>query len=349
MDFSFTEQQIAFRDTLKNFLKDQSTTSSIRSLWNDSSRFKQSRWDGLKDLGVIGSLIGEEEGGLGLSDIDFVLMAEEAGYAALPEPLVDVGWITASLLNELTNNSKENWKAKLANGDLIALTGHELNKFLVNAHLADTFFLQSGDGLHMLSKEDLILNERESLDPSLRLFSFDWKPKDSQRLVHRSESVDIWQKILNIGALSIAAQQLGLARRIIDLSVEYVKTREQFGVKIGSFQAIKHLLANVQVQIEFTKPVVYRAAYSIAHSLPGRYRDVSHAKMASSRASRLAAKNSIQVHGAMGYTWESDLQIFMKRIWVLDILWGNHSWHQNRLEEEILNTGSALGLGQTFV
>ena len=104
MDFSFTEQQIAFRDTLKNFLKDQSTTSSIRSLWNDLSRFDQNRWNGLKDLGVIGSLIEEEEGGLGLSDIDFVLMAEEAGYAALPEPLVDVGWITASLLNELTNN-----------------------------------------------------------------------------------------------------------------------------------------------------------------------------------------------------------------------------------------------------
>ena len=185
--------------------------------------------------------------------------------------------------------------------------------------------------------------------PSLRLFSLDWKAKDSQRLVHRSESADIWQKILNIGALSIAAQQIGLARRLIDMSVEYVKTREQFGVKIGSFQSIKHLLANVQIQIEFAKPVVYRAAYSLAFNLPGRYRDVSHAKMAASRASRLAAKNSIQVHGAMGYTWESDLQIFMKRIWALDILWGNHSWHQNRLEEEILNTGSSLGLGKTFI
>ncbi|MDG2061633.1 MAG: acyl-CoA/acyl-ACP dehydrogenase [SAR86 cluster bacterium] len=349
MDFRFTDQQVAFRDTVKSFFKDMASSNSIRALWKDTKGFDDNRWKILKDLGVIGMLIEEEEGGLGLNDVDFVLIAEEAGYAALPEPLVDVGWITASLLKELPNNYKENWKAKLANGDLIALTGYELNKFLPSAHLADIFFLQSGDGLHFLHQEEVKLTKRESLDPSLRLYSLDWAPKDSQRLVHRSESADIWLKISNIGALSIAAQQLGLARKVIDMAVDYVKTREQFGKPIGSFQAIKHLLADVQVQIEFAKPVVYRAAYSLAHNLPGRYRDVSHAKLSASRTARLAAKNSIQAHGALGYTWESDLQIYMKRIWVLDIMWGNHSWHQNRLEEEILNTRSELGLGQTFI
>ena len=276
-------------------------------------------------------------------------MAEEVGYAGLPEPILEVSWVTASLLNRLSNYGQENWKAKLANGDFIALTCHEINEFIPNAQLADAFFLQHGDGLYFAPKDEVKLTLREGLDPSQRIYTINWNPKKAKRLMHRSESVDLWQEILNRGALLVSAQLIGLTQRVLDMSVEYVKTRHQFGKPIGSFQAIKHLLANVQVQLEFARPVVYKAAYSLAAEEPGRYKDVSYAKLAASKASRLAARSSIQSHGAIGYTWESDLHIFMKRIWFLDIFWGSHSWHLNRLEKELLSPSSKIGPGASFV
>ena len=157
------------------------------------------------------------------------------------------------------------------------------------------------------------------------------------------------QEILNRGALSVSSQLIGLTQRVLDITVEYVKIRQQFGKPIGSFQAIKHLLADIQVQLEFARPVVYKAAYSLAADEPGRYRDVSYAKLASSKISKLAARSVIQAHGAIGYTWEADLQIFMKRIWFLNIFWGSHSWHLNRLEEELLSPSSKIGPGTSFV
>ena len=349
MDFSFTSQQIAFKDSLKKLLAEECSPDSIRVLWSTENGFDQSRWEKLSNLGVVGSLIEEGEGGLGLNDIDLILMAEESGYSALPEPLWDVGGVSASLVNSLSSDIEENWKARLANGDFLILTAHEINKFLPNAHIAEAFFLQHGDGLYFALKEDVNIIPREGLDPSQRIFEVEWSPKKAKRLMHRSESADLWQDVLNRGALLLAGQLLGLTQRVLDMSIEYVKTRNQFGKPIGSFQAVKHLLANVQVQLEFARPVVYKAAYSLATNSPGRYRDVSYAKIVSSKVSRLAAKTSIQTHGAIGYTWESDLQIFMKRIWFLDIFWGSSSWHLNRLEKELLSPTSEIGPGGSFV
>ena len=349
MDFRFTEEQLAFRDSLRKLLLEECTTESIRKLWKSENGFNQDRWDKLSNLGVVGSIIDEDDGGLSLSDIDLVLMAEEVGYSALPEPLLEVGWVTASLLNRLPNHNHENWKPKLANGDLIALTCHEINEFIPNANLAEFFFLQHGDGLYYASKADVKLIPRQGLDPSIRIFTIDWNPKRTKRLMHRSESVDLWQEVLNRGVLLVSAQLIGLTQRLLDMSVDYVKTRQQFGKPIGSFQAIKHLLADIQIQLDFARPVVYKAAHSLASKGPGRYRDVSYAKLASSKVSKLAARSSIQAHGAIGYTWEADLQIFMKRIWFLDIFWGSHSWHLNRLEKELLSPSSKIGPGVSFV
>ncbi|MEC7910970.1 MAG: acyl-CoA dehydrogenase family protein [Pseudomonadota bacterium] len=348
MDFRFTEEQISFRDSLKKLCEETCKTSSIRSLWNSLERLDQARWSKLIDLGVVGSLIEKDEGGLGLTDIDLVLMAEESGYYALPEPLWEVA-LSGSILKYIPNNNEENWKARLANGDFFILTCHEINKFTPNADLADAFFLQDGDGLYFAPKEEAKIIERDGLDPSQPIFEIKWKPKKSKRLMHRSESVEVWQEILNRGALFTSAQLLGLTQKVLDLSVDYVKSREQFGRAIGSFQAVKHLLANIQVKLEFARPVVYKAAYSLASNSSGRYRDVSYAKIVSSQVSKLASKTAIQSHGAIGYTWESDLQIFMKRIWFLDVMWGSSVWHLKRLEKEILSPSSEIGPGGTFV
>ena len=126
-------------------------------------------------------------------------------------------------------------------------------------------------------------------------------------------------------------------------AVSALAQRKQFGKPIGSFQAVKHHLADVATRIEFAKPVLYRAAAALAHGDPQRAALVSHAKLACGDAAWTAGRKGIQVHGAMGYTWEVDLQMFMKRAWVLDAAWGDRAFHKARLADVLFNPGAPLG------
>ena len=127
-----------------------------------------------------------------------------------------------------------------------------------------------------------------------------------------------------------------MAERMIEMTAEYAREREQFGQPIGSFQAVKHLLADALLRLEFARPAVYRAAWSVAHGEPTRARDASMAKAFASEAARAAARVALQVHGAIGYTWEHDLHLWMKRAWALAAAWGDAAWHRERVAQWLL-------------
>jgi alkylation response protein AidB-like acyl-CoA dehydrogenase len=129
-------------------------------------------------------------------------------------------------------------------------------------------------------------------------------------------------------AAGSAAYLIGLADRMITMAADYAKERQQFGKPIGSFQAVKHLLANARVSLEFARPATYRAAWSLATAQPTVSRDASMAKALASDAADLAARVALQVHGAIGYTWECDLHFFMKRTWALSRAWGDAATHR---------------------
>jgi len=143
------------------------------------------------------------------------------------------------------------------------------------------------------------------------------------------------------GAVLTAAQLIGLSQRMVDMSVAYAKDRHQFGKAIGSFQAVKHQLANVYTQIEFTRPIIHLAAIKGGAA-------VHNAKVAAIDTAMLAAETAIQVHGGMGYTYEVDLHLFMKRAWALCGEWGDRNYHMKKLEDYILNGDAELGPGTTF-
>jgi alkylation response protein AidB-like acyl-CoA dehydrogenase len=124
---------------------------------------------------------------------------------------------------------------------------------------------------------------------------------------------------------------------MLDLTVAYVTERRQFGAPIGSFQAIKHHLADVRIAIEFASPLVYRAAYSLATGDPDAMLHGSMAKAQSADAAELAARMALQCHGAIGYSYEYDLHLWMKRAWALARTWGDASWHRDRVARAILD------------
>ena len=138
------------------------------------------------------------------------------------------------------------------------------------------------------------------------------------------------------GALAAAAYLVGLSERMIDVAAEYARQREQYGRPIGVNQAVKHLLADALLKVEFAKPAVYRAAWSVAAGEPTRARDVSMAKAFASDAAYRTSRSAMQVHGAIGYTWEADLQLWMKKAWALQRAWGDATFHRRRVAEAVL-------------
>ncbi|AMO55484.1 acyl-CoA dehydrogenase family protein [Endozoicomonas montiporae] len=316
MDFTFNEDQLMFHDSVQSFLTNEVTPEHIREQWTTRSGRSQPLWNQLAELGLTAVTVPENFGGLGMNEPDFLLIAEECGYAALPEPLVETVMVVVPLIASLGDEAhhfKEQWLPLIASGEARVAIQHSTNPLVADAHIADLLLLEESGSLYAVPTNEVELTENESVDPSRKLFSVQWRATAENCIATGEQAEQLWADALNRGALAVAAQQQGIARRVIDISVDYTFERKQFGKPVGSFQAVKHHMANVAVKIEFAKPVLYRAAYAVAHQLPDAARQVSHAKLVTSEAALLAAKNGIQVHGAMGYTWEVDLQIFMKR------------------------------------
>tara|TARA_R110002110_G_scaffold415765_2_gene655212 strand:- start:65322 stop:66374 length:1053 start_codon:yes stop_codon:yes gene_type:complete len=347
MDFTFTEDQRLFRESVQDFLVKEVTPQRIRSSWElDGGRDPQ-LWVQLTELGLVGMTVPEAHGGLGMSALDFVLLAEACGYVALPEPLVHTALVAVPMLCDIGGELAHQWLPKIAAGEALVVAGLSQNLVVEDAHTADLLLLEQDGAIVAAAPGQCDLRHNPSVDPSRQLFSV--APKEPiEPVVAVADAKPLLAAALNRGALGSAAQALGLAQRMVDMSVQYTSERQQFGQAIGSFQAVKHHMANVAVRLEYAKAPVHRAAYAVTQSAVTASQTVSHAKLMACEAANLAAKNSIQVHGAMGYTWEVDLHIFMKKAWALANTWGDSGFHKQRISDVIFAHDADIGAGATF-
>lgn len=338
MRFAFTEDQLLLRDALRDFLDAECTPEHVRGLWETETGRSPAFWAQLAELGVPGLLVPQKYGGLGLDEIDGVLLLEEMGRAALAEPVVGTSAVGAPLLAVLpADEPAEAWLPKVASGAATLAVGHPVNPFVSDAHVADLLLLCDGDAIHAVAPEEVELTAQPANDPSRRLFSVAWTPREQTRVAGGAEGAELQGAALDRGALACAAQLLGVGQRLVELAVEYAKQRTQFGKPIGSFQAVKHQLADAQVRLEYARPVVHRAAHSVARGVRTRSADASMAKAAAGEAAVGAAKAALQVHGAIGYTWEQDLHLWMRRAWSLELAWGSSAWHRRRVAAALLD------------
>ena len=196
-----------------------------------------------------------------------------------------------------------------------------------------------------IAQDDMDFEIISSNDPSRELF----KVSSMNNAISTSENFyELNSAVSSRGSLMTAALLIGLAQKMVDLSSVYVLDRTQFGKPIGSFQAVKHMLADVAVKIEFAKPAVYRAAYSLSENNSKSALHCAHAKLMCAQAAELACKNSIQAHGAMGYTWEMDLHIYMRKAWSMMACWGNEDRQQDLIFKTLSSTSEELGVLYTF-
>lgn len=350
MDFTFNDDQLAFREAISRFLMTEAAPEMLREIWEtDVGRSRDLR-NKIAGQGLTALSVPEAEGGLGMDDVTWALMTQELGYYAIPDSLADTAYVASGLLAGLPagHPARADLLPRIADGSLRLAIGHGVNALVSDAHSAEVLILCDGDDIHVVPRADVEVCTRPSIDASRRLGQVSWTPKPATCIAGGEQGRALQARLLDRGALSVAGQLLGLAQRMLDLSVDYVAQRKQFGKPIGSFQAVKHHLADVARYIEQAKPVLYRAAHALAKGEANASVRVSQARLAANEASWLAARKGIQVHGAMGYTWEVDLQMFMKRAWALDASWGDRGFHKTRVSDYLFADTTGLGPGHTF-
>ena len=340
MHFAFDEDQLEFRAQLRAFAEKQCTPADIREAWASPLGWSPPRWAALAEMGVVGITVPEEFGGMGLGLVDVVLLLEEAGRAGLPEPLVETIALGVPVLVDAPGQQgsvlQSRWLSAVADGGVRIAVGTSSMRAVPGAEGAELLLLERDGELHAMPAAAVALTPRPALDGSRRLAQVDWEPSPSTLVVSGFEAEEVLAALGDRAAMATGAVLVGVADRLIAMAAQYAKDRSQFGKPIGSFQAVKHHLADALVRVEFARPMVYRAALSLSDGDRDASLHASMAKAMASDAATLAARTALQVHGAIGYTWEHDLHLWMKRAWALAAAWGDAASHRARVLEILL-------------
>jgi alkylation response protein AidB-like acyl-CoA dehydrogenase len=323
MRFRVSETAAALRDAAAGLLEAEVTPQLIRAGWlGGQPALLGAVWRKLAAVGVTGTLVPEDRGGLGLDENSLVPLVEEIGRSGLPGPVAETVAVAAPLLDgerlDGVLAGEVTVAAQLGDGDLVP-----------HGQQADLVLLRAGFGLRLYDRGALALEPCATVDGSRSAARLTSRPAGGGTLLTDDPAAveAAWQR----GVLATSALLTGLAGRMLTLTVDYVQQREQFGKPVGSFQAIKHALANALVSAEFARPAVLAAGWAQAAGAPDAAARTSMAKVLAADAARLVARTAIQCHGAIGYTTEYDLHLYAKRSWALIPGWGSPQWHRARL------------------
>ena len=315
MDFDFSPEQLAVRDLARELFEKESPPSRLRELWSGAER-DRSVWKALGQAGL-----------LEITDpVDLVLVLEEAGRAALPEPIAETLAVAAPILAEAGSD----WLPSIASGEAIVAVQLGGAPFVVDAGDADLLLLERDGELHALPPEDFTATAVASDDKARRLFAVDARPTEGTRLPGAAADAS------DRGAAAVAAVLNGISMRMLDMTLEHVKTREQFGKPVGSFQAVKHKLASAHVRVESARAAAWYAAFAIGAGAPDLSLAASVAKVVAAEAGAIANAEALQCHGGIGFTWEHDLHMWMKRGMALEASFGTAAEHRARVAEHVL-------------
>jgi alkylation response protein AidB-like acyl-CoA dehydrogenase len=338
-----TDEQLALRDTARALLSRECPPARVRAAWDEPAEAAAAppAWVALARAGVVGMTAPERFGGGGLDAPDWALVMEEAGRAALPGPLLETTAVAIPLLAALGGDALcDRWLGGAAAGRAVLAVGLGGAPYVADAARAHLLVLEHAGEVHAVERAAVTLTAQPSVDGARRLARVAWQPSAATCLADGPRAAAQLAAAFDRGALAAAAQLVGVARHLIEATVDYAKVRTQFGRAIGSFQAVKHHLARAHVAIELAWPCVWRAAHAVAGAGADRAIAVSLAKARASAAALGAARAALQCHGAIGYSFEHDLHLWMKRAWTLAAAWGDAAWHTERVAALILDPTS---------
>ena len=372
MELEFTADQDELRDSIRAVIVRESPVSLARAVVEGDAR-PTALWATMVDLGWPALTIAEEHGGIGLGILEAAILAEELGRMIAPGPLLaTISQFVPAVREVGTPEQQAHLLGHVAAGELRGSLAIAESSGSFDPADGDTTVAFDGDDA-VLSGAKRFVVEGDAVDELVIVARVVDRPADegvravvvpvsslatdpvrafdgSRRLVHveldgvrvtrdrvlgdpDTSAVPGLRRALEEATVCLALEMVGTAQTIFDTTLEYAKQREQFGVPIGSFQAIKHKFADMMIALERARSLGYFAALTIAEDDPRRTSATSVAKAAAGDCQRLLAKEGIQIHGGIGYTWEHDMQLYVRRIKSGEPLFGTSAWHRARIAD----------------
>ncbi|NPC98640.1 acyl-CoA dehydrogenase family protein [Nocardioides sp. zg-DK7169] len=322
MRFSLDDEQRSFATAIDGLLTSADVPAVTRAWGTGDTAPGLALWGRLAELGVPALTVPEEAGGIGASPLDLVVAFELLGRHGVPGPWIESVALAPALL---AGTSHEALLADLAEGTArVSVAVDTVAPYALDADSATHVFHAGPSGLSVAEVGGAL----ESVDPSRRLFTV--TPGEATPLAEGA-----LDRALDLAALATAAAQVGAADRMLRTAVEYVGQRRQFGRVIGEYQAVKHRLADIKVALDFARPLVHGAALELQDQAATAPRAVSAAKVFATETAHRAGRAALQVHGAIGYTLECDLSIWLLRSRALHGAWGTVAAHRARVLDHL--------------
>ena len=324
MDFEFSPEQNAVRETIRRFLADKAPIAYVREMYDDERGTADAVWKGLAALGVTGLLVPEADGGAGMGMVDMGVVLLEMGRALHPGPFLSSAVGAASAL---TSAGARDLLPAIADGSLVATVarGDGLS-FVPDAAAADLILVAFGDELVAVERDACDVRPVATVDGSRKFgrVSFD---RSAARSVGAVDLAEVDDRLTT----ALVVDGVGAAERATELAVAYAKERVQFDKPIGSFQAVQHLCADMLQAVEMARAGAYYALWACDGADAGeRHRAATMAKAFASEALFRVGANAVQVFGGIGFTWEHDVHLFYKRLLTLQQAYGDAA---DQLEE----------------
>ncbi len=369
MNFAFTEEQEELRRTVRAFLEAKSSEEAVRELMETEQGYDEAVWSQMAEqMGLQGLHIPEEYGGSGFSYVELGIVLEEMGRALLCAPFFSTVVLAANTLIESgDDDAMKSYLPGIASGETIATVaftepsgkwdeagitmeatpsgdGYVLSgekSFVLDGHVANLIIVaaKTPAGTSLFAVEDdadgLTRTALSTMDQTRKQAKLTFENTPARLIGTDGAGWDVLSTVLDLAAVGLAAEQVGGAQFVLDMSVEYAKVRVQFGRPIGSFQAIKHKCADMLLEVESAKSAAYYGMWCAADRNDELASTASLAKAYCSEAYFHAAAENIQIHGGIGFTWEHPAHLYFKRAKSSELLFGDPTYHREQLAQRI--------------
>lgn len=329
MDFALSEEQELLQETVRSFVAKECPPQLARQVFDGERGGAAKLWSGLVEMGIAGLVIPEKFGGAGLELLDLALVSEELGRGVVPVPFLGHALASLAIAQGGSAAQQARWLPKLASGE--ALGAVAFSEFVPGADTADVIIAARADGTLALidaKAAGVAAKPVASNDRGRPVFSVALESVASEPLP-RGELA----RLRDAALVLLAADAFGAAHRLVRMTVEYAKTRQQFGQPIAQFQALKHQLANMAVDVDPARGLWWYAAHVYDHEPARAERAAALAKAHITERAQQVARDAVECHGGIGFTWESDVQLWFKRI-LFDRQWlGTPEEHRGRIAQ----------------
>lgn len=375
MNFEFSDDQKQLRDQARRFLAEKCPPKAVRAVLEGSAGYDKTLWSGLAEMGFLGVAIPEEFGGTGAGHLELCVIAEEMGRALAPVPFSSTVYLAAeALMLAGSDAQKQTWLPKIASGEAIgtlalfegpgnpspqaiklAAANGVLNGVktpVADGAIADFAIVAARNGsgdretdialyLVDLKAGGVEVKTLTNLDPSRNQAELTFKDCKAEPLGAANEGWSILTRVLDRAAVLMAFEQVGGADRALEMGRDYALDRIAFGRPIGSFQAVKHILADMYVAATLARSNCYYGAWALSTNAGELSEAAATARISATQAFQHCSKQNIQVHGGMGFTWEFDCHLYYRRSNVLALSLGSLSYWEDQLIERMRKKNAA--------